>query len=136
MKITDCQVHEIGPYWDWTGESAEAQNRIMSEMMIAYLDAVGVDRVVMFSGDAHGASAWMAANIPDRISFVPHIHCDEPDIEAAVREAKARHNVNQLGVRVLISWPLDGREAKRLDEGGWDPVFAACERHQLPVFTF
>src|SRR5262249_9017261 len=38
-------------------------------------------------------------------------------------------------VRVLISWPIDGREARRLEAGGWDPVFAACQTHQVPVFT-
>jgi len=134
MKITDCQIHEIGPFWDWLPESEELQHKILSEMMVAYLDAVGVERAVLFTGDTFESAAWMAEKLPKRIAFVPQINAEAPDIDAAMRAAKARHNAGQLGVRILISWPMDGSEARRLEAGGWDPVFAACERYRLPVF--
>jgi predicted TIM-barrel fold metal-dependent hydrolase len=51
-----------------------------------------------------------------------------------VREAK--ENPGIAGLRVLLGWPLDGSEVKRLEAGDWDPVFAACERHQVPTFLF
>lgn len=132
MKITDCQIHEVGPYWDWLGESTELQHRVMGELLIAYLDAVGVDRVVLFCGEDFTTAGWMAANTPDRVAFVPQIEADKPDIEGAIKAAKNRSG--QLGVRVQISWPMDGSEVRRLEAGGWDPVFAACERHRVPLF--
>ena len=134
MKITDCQIHDVGPMWDWLGENAEVQSRIMGELAIAYLDAVGVDRVVLFCGSDIGLAGWMAQNAPERIAFVPQIEAESPDIDAAIAAAKQRHKAGQLGVRVQISWPMDGSELRRLEAGGWDPVFAACERHQVPLF--
>jgi L-fuconolactonase len=135
VRITDCQIHEIGPYWDWLAENTELQHKVLSEMMVAYLDALGVERVILFAGHEFESAAWMAEKLPKRIAFVPQINADEPEIDAAIRAAKARHSQGQLGVRVLISWPMDGSEARRLEAGGWDPVFAACERHRVPVFT-
>jgi predicted TIM-barrel fold metal-dependent hydrolase len=51
-----------------------------------------------------------------------------------VSAAKAHRGI--AGLRVLLGWPLDGSEIKRLENGVWDPVFEACERHQVPVFLF
>jgi len=41
-----------------------------------------------------------------------------------------------VGLRAIIGWPLDGTEVRRLQAGKWDPIFAACERHQVPLFVF
>jgi len=136
MQIIDAQIHDVGPWSDWTGESAELQHRIATELVIAYLDAVGVHGVVLFPGGDHASADWGAAALPDRIAYIPHITPDAPDIDGAVRAAKKNHNRGQLGLRAIIGWPLDGREVKRLEAGAWHPIFAACEKHQVPLFLF
>ena len=34
VPIIDCQIHEVGPYWDWLGESTELQHKLLGELMI------------------------------------------------------------------------------------------------------
>jgi predicted TIM-barrel fold metal-dependent hydrolase len=133
MRIIDAQIHDIGPHWDWLGERDELQHKIMGEVMIGYLDALGVSSVVLFPGGHDPHADWLSRELPERFTFVPHV-APEDDIEAVVREAKAHPGI--AGLRVLLGWPLDGSEIARLEQGAWDPVFAACERHQVPVFLF
>jgi predicted TIM-barrel fold metal-dependent hydrolase len=133
MRIIDAQIHDIGPYWDWLGERDELQHKIMGEVMIAYLDALGVSSVVLFPGGHDPHADWLSRELPERFTYVPHV-APEDDVEAVVSAAKAHRGI--AGLRVLIGWPLDGSEVKRLEDGVWDPVFAACERHKVPVFLF
>lgn len=134
MRIIDAQIHDVGPFWDWQQESPEVQCRIMGEVMIAYLDALGVQSVVLFPGGPSPSADWLAKELPDRFTYVPHVSPDDADLEAVVRDAKANPGI--AGLRALIGWPLDGSEVKRLEEGAWDPVFETCQRHQVPVFLF
>jgi L-fuconolactonase len=137
MRITDAQMHEPAPWADWTGESKPIQDRVLSEIVAAYLDAVGIDRVVIFPADESFAPVAAAA-MPDRVTYVPHVSPDDGDrdVDAFVAAARARRAQGQVGLRALLGWPLDGSEIRRLDEGAWDPVFAACERHRVPLFCF
>ena len=134
MKIIDAQIHGVGPWATWTAEPVELQHRVLTELVIAYLDAVGVHGAVLFPGGDAAEAAWAAEHLPDRFAYVPHISPDESDVDGAVRAAK--HSPGLLGLRALIGWPLDGTEVRRLESGVWDPVFAACERHQVPLFLF
>jgi L-fuconolactonase len=134
VRIVDAQLHEIGPWADWTGASHESQHRVLTEVMIAYIDAVGVDGAIIFPGGDDATAAWAAETLPDRFAFVPPISPETPDLERVVAEAKQRKGL--VGLRALIGWPLDGSEAKRLEAGAWNPVFAACETHRVPVFLF
>lgn len=134
MQIIDAQLHEIGPWADWTGESEESQHRVLTEVMVAYMDAVGVDGSIIFPGGDYATAAWAAAALPDRFAFVPPITPETPDLDRVITEA--RQQAGLVGFRVLIGWPLDGAEVRRLEAGAWDPIFAACERHRVPVFLF
>jgi L-fuconolactonase len=134
MQVIDAQIHGVGPWADWTQEPVELQHRVLAETVIAYMDALGGHGAVLFPGGDDADAAWAAAQLPDRFGFVPHIEPDVPDIDAAVRAAKQRPGL--LGLRSLIGWPLDGAEVRRLEAGVWDPVYAACERHGVPVFLF
>jgi predicted TIM-barrel fold metal-dependent hydrolase len=133
MRIIDTQIHDIGPYWDWLGERDELQHKIMGEVMIACLDALGVASVVLFPGGHDPHADWLSRELPERFTYVPHI-APEDDVEAVARDAAAHPGI--AGLRALIGWPLDGSEVKRLEDGVWDPVFAACERHRVPLFLF
>jgi L-fuconolactonase len=133
MRIIDAQIHDVGPYWDWLGANAEVQSKVMGEVMIGYLDALGVSSVVLFPGGHSPHADWLSRELPDRFTFVPHIS-PEDDVEAVAQAAAAHPGI--AGLRALVGWPLDGSEVKRLEEGVWDAVFAACERHAVPVFLF
>jgi len=133
MRITDAQMHEPAPWADWTGASKDIQDRVLTEVVAAYLDAVGIDRVVIFPADESFAPAAAAA-MPERFTYVPHVSPDEGDIDHFVGAAKDRRAQGQVGLRALLGWPLDGSEIRRLDEGAWDPVFAACAHHRVPLF--
>ena len=133
MRIIDAQIHDVGPYWDWLGESEDLQHKIMGEVTIAYLDALGVSSVVLFPGGHDPHADWLSRELPDRFTYVPHV-APEDDVEAVVSAAKAHPGI--AGLRVLRGWPLFGSEVNRLEAGDWDAVFAACERDQMPVFLF
>ena len=135
MRIIDAQIHDAGPYWDWLGERPEVQHRVMGEITIGYLDALGVDRVVLFPGGrAHReGAAWLSAQLPDRFAYVPQV-VPEEDIEGIA--AAAANEPGLVGLRTVIGCPIDGREVRRLEAGTWDPVFAACERYRVPLFLF
>jgi L-fuconolactonase len=136
MHIIDAQIHDVGPWADWTKESQDARHRVMTELAVAYLDAVGVQGVVLFPGGDTAEAAWAAAALPGRFAYVPPVTPDIPDIDAVVADAKTRHSAGLVGLRAIIGWPLDGREIMRLQAGKWDPIFAACEQHQVPLFLF
>jgi len=136
MHIIDAQIHDVGPWFDWTVERTELQHRIMTELAIAYLDAVGVHGLLLFPGGDDAFAAWAAEALPDRFAFVPHITPKTPDVDAAVGAAKKRHEKGLLGLRAIIGWPLDGSEVRNFEAGVWDPVFAACERQEVPLFLF
>lgn len=135
MRIIDAQIHEPAPFTDWTGESKEMGHRVLTELSLAWLNAAGIDGVVLFPGDPSWAP-WAAEACPDRMAYVPHITPDEPDIDGAVRAAKQRHGKGQVGLRAILGHPMDGRQVKRLEAGDWNPIFAACEKHQVPLFMF
>lgn len=133
MRIIDAQIHDVGPFWDWQEERPELRHRIMGEVTIAYLDALGVDSVVLFPGGHDEDAEWLSKELPRRFAYVPHI---SPDDDADAVAGAARGNPGVAGLRALIGWPLDGAEVRRLEAGAWDPVFAACAREQVPVFLF
>ena len=133
MRITDAQMHEPAPWADWTGESKDIQHRLLIEVLAAYLDALGIDRTVIFPADESLASVAAAA-MPHRFAYVPHVTPEEEDLDRFVGAARDRRAQGQLGLRAVPGWPPDGREIRRLDDGAWDPVFAACEHHRVPLF--
>jgi predicted TIM-barrel fold metal-dependent hydrolase len=133
MRITDAQMHEPAPWADWTGESKALQHRLLIETVAAYLDALGIDRTVIFPADESFAPVAAAA-MPHRFTYVPHVAPEEEDLDRFVGAAKDRRAQGQVGLRAVLGWPLDRREIKRLDAGVWDPVFAACEHHRVPLF--
>jgi L-fuconolactonase len=135
MRIIDAQIHEPKPWADWKNDSADVQRRLIAETTLSYLDAIGVSSVILSPVDPAWA-AWAAENFPGRIAYKDYISPDVPDIDGVVRAAKQRHAKGQIGLRAVPGWPEDGSEIKRLAAGAWDPIFAACEKHQVPLFTF
>lgn len=136
MKIIDAQIHDVGPWYDWATSNPETQHQLLTELVVAYLDAVGVQGVLLFPGGETESAAFAAASLPARFAYVPPIAPDMPDIDGTVLRARKLRDNGLIALRAIVGWPLDGREVQRFDAGAWDPIFAACERHEVPVFLF
>jgi L-fuconolactonase len=134
LEIIDAQLHDPVPWLDWRGQPVGLQRDLAIELTLAYLDAIGVDRALLFASEELGQVA--AQKFPARLAYVESVTPDLPNIEKLIASARARHREGLVGVRAIIGWPFDGSEARRLVAGDWDPVFSACERHGAPLFMF
>jgi hypothetical protein len=148
MEIIDAQVHmnQLVPNW----KAAPLDEVIATGIQV--MDAVGIDKVLI--GEAHGFSANMlpigeelpngavrstypfserAVELhPDR--FVYHIRVDshDPDLERILSGVRSRPGA--LCMRI-VPVPQTG-EVASLERGEYDPLFAAAERYQVPVFAW
>jgi L-fuconolactonase len=68
--IIDAQLHEPAIRLDWSDTSREVRHRVLSEVLIATMDAVGVGGAVLFPADTEWATG-LAAAFPDRFRVVP-----------------------------------------------------------------
>jgi predicted TIM-barrel fold metal-dependent hydrolase len=133
MTVVDAQLHESAPWLDWSNSDAEVRHNILTEIILAYLDALGVTGAILAPHDVEwGAAA--AREWPNRLAYIQTVHSQMPEVGRFVARAKERYENGLLALRVIISRPQDASDAKRLEEGAWDPVFAACENHEVPVF--
>jgi predicted TIM-barrel fold metal-dependent hydrolase len=133
--IVDAQLHEPGPRLEWNDHDPETQEMLLSELTFAWMDAAGIDAAILFPLN-EGWAARFATQFPHRIATVPRIDRSAPDIDTAVAEVKDRHSAGVLALRALIAYPPSGEEVERFKAGAYEAAFAACERHQVPVFLF
>jgi len=147
MTIIDAQLHEPALARDWSTVDRDARFELMLEVELAYMDAVGVDKAVIFAiEDAWGA--WVCDRRPDRFAFVTMITppgvtggvaVDDPGFADLVEACAA--NPACVGLRMMHTLP------GRLFAGGGDdappwvsdvdmyePLFQACLAHGLPMF--
>ena len=134
MEVIDAQLHDPVPWLDWGSQPIELQRGLAIELTLAYLDAIGVDRALLFASEELGKIA--AQRFPTRLAYVESVTPDLPNVENLIASASTRRTEGLVGLRAIIGWPFDGSEARRLLAGGWDPVFSACERHGVPLFMF
>jgi hypothetical protein len=134
MLIVDSQLHDPGSWLDWKGESDGVRDKVLLELTFAWMDSIGVDGAILFSGRGGWADS-ATLSYPGRLASVPHMHPEEgDDLVQLVAEAKEHPGI--VGLRSVIGWPLSGEEAERARQGSWDPFYAECERQGMPVFLF
>src|SRR5438477_1395629 len=148
MEIIDAQVHLNQLVPDWRTAPLDA----VIAAGIQAMDAVGIDRVLI--GEAHGFSPKMlpageelpngavrttypfserAVELhPDR--FVYHVRVDARDPELERIMSEVRTKTGALCMRI-VPVPQTG-EVASLERGEYDALFAAAERHQVPVFAW
>ena len=148
IEIIDAQVHLNQLLPDW--KTASSDDGIAAAVQV--MDAVGIDRVLI--GEAHGfdskyrpqgeelANGAIRTTYPfseramelhpDR--FVYHIVIDvhDPEPERMAQELRARPGVRATRI---VPVPQTG-EVESLERGEFDSLFAAAERHHLPVFAW
>jgi L-fuconolactonase len=145
MDIVDSQWHEPAPWLDWPDTDKETRRKVLTEILLASMDALGVDATLIFPIEDNVWSEGLAAATPGRFGSVPMISAARtygdqslvvrpgaPDLEERIAEMKRRKGV--LAVRILGGFFPE--EVERMKAGGNDRAFAACEREQLPVYLF
>ena len=143
--IIDTQLHEPPLNLDWEDVDPAVRHRMMLELELGYMDAVGVDRAVLFPIELDWGF-WVHEQRPDRFRVVPMI--TPPDFRDGVNVnrpdladffARAAESPAVPALRVMHTVP--GRLFGNADDPIWvfdietyDPVYEACIRYGLPLF--
>ena len=148
MEIIDAQVHlnQLTPDW----KTAPLDEVLATG--IQAMDAVGIDKVLI--GEAQGFSPKMlpvgeelpngavrttypfserAVQLhPDR--FIYHVRVDsrDPELDRILSEVHSHPGAHSIRI---VPVPQTG-EVARLERGEYDALFAAAERHRVPVFAW
>jgi L-fuconolactonase len=145
MQIVDAQLHEPGPWMNWDDASESIRNGVLTEALLSGMDAVGVERAVLFPTAAayEGWAQQVALTWPNRFTSVlcfdygsavgsGLLDPTSPDIESRVAELRDSSHVR--GLRLVVSFPPEG--LRRFQEGLWDRAIGACEKCEMPLFLF
>lgn len=153
MEIVDTQVHRPLPSVPWpefdsyagypraggdvlaTEPSGEVALAVGVELLVAAMEAAGVDAAMVYSNPDFCATA--VARHPDRLAAV-HDHYEPADLgdpDEFMRDLRASPGL--LGIRILPGIEYaEGRSLALFVDGAWDSAFAAAERHGVPVVVF
>lgn len=132
MEIIDGQRHEPAALLDWSEADVEARRRVMSELLLGTMDAVGVDGALLHPIEDEAWAEELAAQYPGRFaSIVMYRDFDAPDLPQRIASLRERPGV--LGVRLSMGVdPTAG--LKILQSGVVEPALVAAEEHDFPLF--
>ena len=147
MTIIDAQLHEPAVAGDLEGLDRDTRYRLMLEVELGYMDAVGVDKAVLFPIDDDWG-LWARAQAPDRFAVVSMvtppavpggIRADDPGLaelvarRAAAGEVVAMRAMHTLPGHLLNDRPDDG-PVWTSDIVMYEPLMEACIAAGLPLF--
>ena len=140
MTVVDAQLHEPAVSLSWAGFDERACREALLELQLGYLNAVGVDRAVLFPIDlSWGEEA--ALRFPDVFGVVPMITYNgtyggidaaAPDLEEIIASKAA--NPATVGIRIVLITPTPEGAFVRVAPETFDRAVAACARAALPIF--
>jgi L-fuconolactonase len=128
MEIIDAQIHKPLPLEPWRSASGECAVEATVEMSVHAMEAVGVDRAVIYSTAEYCrlASSRYGDKRAGVLSFRHPSEIEDP--AAFVEDLKTQPGL--IGIRVLggiaDNWRL-------VADGLWEPLISAAERQRLPV---
>ena len=148
MEVVDAQVHLNQLVADW--QTADPDSIIATA--ITTMDAIGIGKVLI--AESRGFTANMepalgpalpngairaefpfseraVAMHPDRFGYLVRIDVRDPDLERLVAEVRTRPGALCLRVVPIV----DTGEVERFARGELEPLFAAAERHGVPIFA-
>lgn len=141
MRITDAQAHIYladRPERPWPAggkDYAHTTDDFTADMLLAEMDAAGVDRCVLvppsFEGDYNDLALAAAAAAPERFAVMGRIPLDDPASRAVV--PVWRDQPGALGFRLTFSQP---RHRAWLVDGTADWFFRAAEEAGTPIMVF
>lgn len=140
MLVTDAQIHvweQERPDRPWPKDGRATPHRpdgFTAEQMLAEMDPIGVDRAVIvppsWIGETNAYALEAAQTYPDRFAVMGRFDPANPDnLPLLERWLDQPH---MLGVRVTFNTPA---LTAGLDNGLFDPLFAGCERYQIPLMA-
>src|SRR5258708_7940443 len=126
MKIVDAQHHELGPILNWDQETADIKRRVMSELLLGWMDAIGVDAALINAIDNDWA-AEATASSPNRLAAAVTAKPDDPDIESKVERIGAAPDAVAVRVQCYDSRqdPSGDIARERVATGWFDRLFNA-----------
>jgi L-fuconolactonase len=148
IEIIDAQVHlnQLGPDW----QTASIDSVLATGIQV--MDAVGIDRVLI--GEAHGFDSQFrplgeelpngairtavpfserAVELhPDRFTYHVVVDFRDPELDRLTAQVHTHRGANSMRI---VPVPQTGA-VDSLEQGEFDALFAAAERHQVPVFAW
>jgi L-fuconolactonase len=147
MPIIDAQLHEPHLSLDWQDADRDARFKMMLEVELAYMKAIGVDKAVLFPIET-AWGAWAAEQLPDRFSVVPMItpagvpggmEASDPGLADFVAQCRATPGF--VAMRMMHSVPAQLFGDAAPDAPPWvsdvdmyEPLFEACLANGFPLF--
>ncbi|MFJ8937347.1 amidohydrolase family protein [Streptomyces sp. NPDC102365] len=131
MDIIDAQLHLPRPWSTWP-YGDDSYPSLLTEVVLAQMDAAGVDAAVLVSLSGVAPAAWCGAAVarhPDRLAAV--VTPDETAPDIAEQVARAYEDPGVLGLRINVAFPPDALE--RLRAGAYEKLLTAAEQYRMPV---
>ncbi|HEY2593038.1 MAG TPA: amidohydrolase family protein [Chloroflexota bacterium] len=148
MEIVDAQVHLNMLLPDWQSVDLD----VAIEAGLAAMDAVGIDKLLIaeswgFDPQMRPARATVLANgairlqfpfseramalHPDRFVSLRRVDHRDPELERLVSEVRSQPGALCLRVVPIV----DTGEVDAFERGEFEPLFAAAEAFQVPIFA-
>lgn len=145
MTIIDAQLHEPALARDPQGLDRDARFGLMLDVELAYMDAVGVDKAVLFPIEPEWGP-WACAQVPERFAYVPMLRppgvlggLDVADPGLPAQLARWAEDPACVAVRMMHTLP--GHLFQAGAAGPWvsdvdvyEPLLQGCLEHGLPLF--
>ena len=145
VEVIDAQVHVNRFMPDW--RTAETETDTVLHAAISAMDAVGVDavliaenwerddekhRVVLPNGATRQDLKFSQRAVelyPRRFAYLSTVDIRDPDMEGVISQVRQRQG--SISLRVT---PRPLADEALFREGGFDPLFDAAQRFEVPVF--
>ena len=142
MRVVDTQLHiweRDHPGRPWDQEFARmtrwSDNAFTYEKAVGAMDAVGVELGILASTLLYPDIDYLheaVASYPDRFRIVPQLDLRTGNVVEQIQEYEAHPEV--VAIRFAVTpHPSDRVLYERMRSGAYAPVFAACERAELPL---
>ena len=137
MPVIDAQLHEPPMSFEWADADEVTRFELMTEVTLAYMRAVGVDRAVLHPISGLEWGEYAAARLPDRFSLVVGALVAAEDGAMALRGAAGSVPIPSIDEWVSERSQTPGVVGIRLGRPSaerFGPALRACAREGLPVF--
>jgi L-fuconolactonase len=131
MEVIDAQVHEPAPWEPWPPGQHQSHVALSSELLLASMDAAGVD-IAVLTTVRPALARYACATFPNRFAYIREYDSSAPNIEELV--ATTLDDPGALGVRIYPAFTPGGMDCFR--DGGYDRMLSAADKHHVPVFAF
>ncbi len=138
MLVIDAQLHEPPIAFEWADADQATRFELMTEVTLAYMRAVGVDRAVLHPICGLEWGEYATARLPDRFTLVVGSLVASEDGMMALRGAAGSVPIPSIDEWVVEKSRTPGVVGIRLGRPSaerFELALIACAREGLPVFV-